>query len=296
MGEQQYDWFFVDSNNQRNGPHTRDELLARWRAGDVRSSTMVWAPGMGAWSRFEEAFAEQLPPTPPAAAVPPPVEATTLRPVDRPLAAPAPIPAAWAQSQSDAPQANSAAAAPGRALISTGLHPWRRYFAKQCDVLLFSLVSMFGLMISLTVVSPEAAGRLGEGMNNQLVATMLSLFLWAILEWLCLTFVGTTPGRALYGIELRMVDGSKLSGATALSRAFLVGVKGMGLGIPLVALVTCIVGYNVLNKDGRSTWDAELGTRVTHIQWSPLRALSVVLVTTVLFFALVVLLAMEKSL
>ena len=52
MSEPQNDWFFVDSAGQQNGPHTRDELIARWRAGDVRGTSLVWAPTLPDWISF----------------------------------------------------------------------------------------------------------------------------------------------------------------------------------------------------------------------------------------------------
>lgn len=296
MAEQQYDWFFVNGRGEQDGPHTRAELLARWRAGEVRGSTLVWSPGMGAWARFDASFPELSPPAPPAVASPPAPPAG--RPVDRaqpPVQADGPvIPAAW-QQQAPPEVASAPSVRPSGALESPGVHPWRRYFAKQVDLFIFSFGTMFLLMLLLEITNPEAARRFGEGLDNPAAGAVISVFFWGICEWLCLSIFGGTPGRALYGIRLRQIDGSRLDSAKALSRAFLVGIKGMGLGIPIVAMVTCIVGYNVLKKDGRSTWDADMGTRVSHIIWSPLRTLVVVLVTVAVMFIALVFLAMAQN-
>lgn len=297
MAEQQYDWFFVNGRGEQNGPHTREELLARWRAGEVRGSTLVWSPGMGAWARFDASFPELSPPAPPAVASPPAPPAG--RPADRPqlpiqVATGPVIPAAWQQPA--APEAASAPSVrPSGALESPGVHPWRRYFAKQVDMLIFSFGSIFLLMVLLELTSPGAARRLEGGMDNPAIGGVVGVFFWGVCEWLCLSMFGSTPGRALYGIRLRQSDGTALTGEQALSRTFLVALKGVGLGIPIVAMVTGIVGYNVLKKDGRSTWDADTGTRVSHIIWSPLRALVVVLVTAVALFIALVFIAMAQN-
>lgn len=67
MTEQEYDWYFVTSTGQHSGPHTREELLAHWRTGQIRTSTMVWAPGLpnNDWVRFDRAFPDRSPPGPP---------------------------------------------------------------------------------------------------------------------------------------------------------------------------------------------------------------------------------------
>jgi hypothetical protein len=300
MAEQQYDWFYLNAQGEQDGPHTREELLGRWRTGEVRASSLVWAPGMGAWARFDESFPDLQPPAPPPVASPPPAP-TGQRPVDRPApaAAAAPeaaIPAAWLEAPAGTPMAQAAATArPRGALESPGLHPWRRYFAKQVDVFIFSFGSMFLLMVLLEITSPDAARRLGEGLDNPVVGAAISVFFWGLCEWVCLAMFGGTPGRALYGIRLRRMDGSPLGSEKAFSRAFLVGIKGLGLGIPIVALFTCLVGYNVLTKEGRSTWDADLGTRVSHIIWSPWRVLGVVTVTAAVLFMAAVFVAMAQN-
>lgn len=297
MAEQQYDWFFVNAKGEQDGPHTRDELLARWRAGEVRASTLVWAPGMGAWARFDEAFQDLLPPAPPLVASPPPTPQGQ-RPVDRPsvsVAQPASvaIPAAWQQPEASSPPA--ALVTPAGTVMSTGLHPWRRYFAKQVDVFIFSFGSVFLLMVLLEITSPEAAQRLNEGLENAVLASVIGVFFWAVCEWLCLWLFGGTPGRALYGIQIRCLDGTALGSEKALNRALLVGLKGIGLGIPIVALITAIVGYSTLEKEGRSSWDADLGTRVTHIVWSPMRVFGVVSTTVLVMFFAAIMIAVSAN-
>lgn len=291
MAEQNYDWFFVNAKGEQDGPQTRDELLARWRAGEVKTSSLVWAPGMGPWARFDEVFKEQLPPAPPAVASPPPTP-SGLRPTDRPAPAAAAaggvaIPAAWQQPQASAP---SAEVPPASTLLSPGTHPWRRYFAKQLDLFTFAFAGSALLMFALEATSPDAAWRFSEALDNVVVQGLFSVFLWVLGEWVSLAVFGSTLGRALYGIKLTRLDGSPLGGEKAFSRACLVALKGLGLGIPIVVLVTSIVGYQNLEKDGRSTWDADLGTRVSHIVWSPARTFAVISTTVlVMIFAAIML-------
>ena len=75
---------------------------------------------------------------------------------------------------------------------------------------------------------------------------------------------GTTPGKALLKIRLRNSDGSKLSYTDALSRSFDVFFKGVGIGIPIVQLITLIFAYNRLTKKGITSWDEGGNFKVSH--------------------------------
>lgn len=297
MAEQLYDWFFVNAQGQQDGPHTREELLARWRAGGVRASSLVWAPGMGTWARFEEVFRELLPPAQPAVASPPPAP-TEHRPPERPAQAavtPKDIATPAALQQPQAPAVPTAVALHSSSLVSPGTHPWRRYFAKQLDLLTFAVTGTALLMFALELANPYAAWRFSEALDNVVIASLLGVFSWVLGEWLCLAMFGSTPGRALYGIKLTRIDGAPLGGEKAFARACIVALKGLGLGIPIVALVTALVGYQNLEKDGRTTWDASLETRVTHIVWSPARTFGVISTTIVVMVIAAILLGISEN-
>lgn len=293
MSEPQHDWFFVDSAGQQNGPHTRDELIARWRAGDVRGTSLVWAPTLPDWISFAQAFPALTPPAaPPVAPRPPPTPSAPVAQdrINAPsLGTPVPeLPTAWTVPAPAAPRDEAGAR------LSPGVHPWRRYFAKQLDVMVFSVGSVFAFAVALEFISPETGAGFSQAMDNQFAAALVAVALWGIGDALCLAWFGNTPGRSLYGIRVSMADGSRLTAATAFMRSTLVGIKGMGFGIPIVALVTTLVAYNKLTRDGASSWDSELGTQVTHIPWSVARGLVVVTITLVALFALLVLIAMAQ--
>jgi hypothetical protein len=292
MDVEKSDWFFLGETGEQHGPMSRDALFARWREGVVGAGTLVWAPGMGAWARFDQAFAEQIPPAPPVGRAPPTVEATGHRPVDRVAIAASPaavdLPAAWVTSDSRSTKTNGGATTPAETRMSMGLHPWRRLFANFTDLAIFSGGSFLILGSTLSVQSPETLLRFSQGFVHPLFGGVITVFMWALWGSLFLTVLGTTPARALYGIQIRKLDGTRVSGEQALNRSFLVATKGLGLGIPLIVIFTQIAGYVSLKRDGQSTWDADVGTRVTHTVWSPLRAISVVVVTllaTSVFFA-----------
>lgn len=64
-----------------------------------------------------------------------------------------------------------------------------------------------------------------------------------------------TPGKALLGIKVRRVDGSRLTYEEGFNRALRVVLYGLGLGLPIISLVTGLFSYRRLTKEGVTTWD-----------------------------------------
>jgi RDD family len=99
---------------------------------------------------------------------------------------------------------------------------------------------------------------------------------------------GTTPGKALSKIQLRCQNGSKLSYSQALNRSFLVAVKGLGLGLPLISLVTLVNSYNDLTKNGKTSWDRDGNFSVSHQIIGLIRGLILISIL-LLYFVLITL-------
>ena len=123
------------------------------------------------------------------------------------------------------------------------IHPWRRWFARWLDYLLWGAVANF-LWIVLLRVRP-LVGDFGEILFN-----IAALALYVPVEALLLSKFGTTPGKFLMGIRLEYIQGGKLPYAEALYRSLRVFTGGEGLGIPIIGLVLYIFRYCQLT--GRS--------------------------------------------
>lgn len=134
------------------------------------------------------------------------------------------------------------------------VRPWVRYFARSIDVLLFATVVGFvgGIVVPEILKLPD------------LVLGMLLLFLWVFGEAALLWSWGTTPGKSLLGITLSDDRRDDIGFARALSRSFTVWWKGMGAGLPLLPLITCVIAYRRLTRQGKTAWDEEKGFTVTH--------------------------------
>jgi hypothetical protein len=150
------------------------------------------------------------------------------------------------------------------------VHPWLRYWARMVDVGLFSF-----FIIVVIVIAYPPAGNLPDPLMN-----MLMLALYILVEPILLSTIGTTVGKAFFGIRLRKPDGGKLSFGNALARSCKVAFKGLAIGVPFVSLFTMLNAYNRLSSKGITSWDLEERVLVTHKKLGIVRMILLVLVIT----------------
>ena len=72
--------------------------------------------------------------------------------------------------------------------------------------------------------------------------------------------LGTTPGKALLGIQVRRVNSGPMTLGCALSRASMVFVCGMGMMVSLLPLFMMGYSWWMLRSRGISLWDARCTT------------------------------------
>jgi RDD family. len=117
---------------------------------------------------------------------------------------------------------------------------------------------------------------------------MVGLFIWVFVEPFCLSTFGTTPGKFLLKTRLIYNAPHALTYGQALKRSAKVWWRGLAVGFPLISLGTLIYAYRMLRANGRTTWDAEEGFRVSHGRIGTGRGLLVVALLLVFFAAFVV--------
>lgn len=129
-------------------------------------------------------------------------------------------------------------------------HPFRRYFARMLDVslygLLWSVVLAFGLHVNLS--SPRSA-------IANLLNSFMALILMVIFEPLWLRVLGTTPGKAIFGLKIEAPDGRRLTYAQGFERAWGVFGAGMGYQIPIYSLVRLWKSFNRCLEGEVLSWD-----------------------------------------
>ena len=302
-------WFYVDLHGNRLGPVPHEQFCMMFADGTLGLATLVWTESFKDWieaahiNGFRELARHAPPPRPPplpplanlapgqgpvAPAAPPPMPVPAI-PVAQPVD-PATIPAppqedAWPEPV----HFNSHAVAPSiskrpamgaefddlptdghydeegnRTADPAQAQPVTRFCARCLDA---TIAAFFGSLVL-------AALRV----ENVLVSYYAPLLAWVFVEPLLLSTWGYTPGKAILGVEVRDLNGNKLSFAAALNRTIVVYIKGMGLGIPVLNVVMKVMAFNHLRSFGSTVWDEEGGFTVRHALVSPGRALAAVVI------------------
>lgn len=140
-----------------------------------------------------------------------------------------------------------------KATISTAPHvgaqvrPWVRYWARTLDICLLTIPIglLLGIFAPLFVMQK----------NNDALLGIVALFLYVFVEALLLSSFGTTPGKWLFKIQLAHASGNPISYAQALTRAIKVWWRGLGIGFPIVVLITNVVAYERLKRYGITSWE-----------------------------------------
>jgi len=136
--------------------------------------------------------------------------------------------------------------------------PWRRYWARTLDTLLFSLPAgfIFGLIFPQFTANAFKSG-------GELVIGVFILPFVILCEACVLGGTGTTFGKWLLNIKLvRKMDGERINFPQALKRSFLVWVQGLAFGLPLVSLITMGFAASRIRRNCTASWDDSISSDV----------------------------------
>jgi len=152
--------------------------------------------------------------------------------------------------------------------FSLGSHPWRRYFARTIDVVIFANL-MFFVLILVYIFFPSMLLCKNNLTNEEQTFYYLILlsFFYVPSEALLLYMTGSTPGKFIFGISVVSKDGNKIGFVTAIERTMSVWIKGFAFGIPGISLFTMLYSYDKLKNSGITNWDKSNNTKVLHRVW-----------------------------
>lgn len=145
-------------------------------------------------------------------------------------------------------------------IVELRIHPWRRYFARSFDMVIFGL--FVGGILAFT---PFYFTLLAQNIIVQTaIMSMLPMLLWTFVEALIVSNFGTTLGKKLLGIRILTNTGEKPNYVTALKRAFGVYVNGMYLGVPLLSIFGLFSSMDYLSTNGITKWDKVENLKIIH--------------------------------
>lgn len=156
-------------------------------------------------------------------------------------------------------------------------YPWRRYFARKFDLsiysVMWSLISVAFLKIPITMKP-----------TFQILQWAACIVLMLIIEPLLLSRFGTTPGKAIFGLQVRGFDGKYLTYDQAMRRTRILLARGMGLDIPFVNWYYYVKNFNKLAAGTPAPWDEN--TVYTIKDTKAWRGIAFVVIYAMLFFVL----------
>ena len=92
--------------------------------------------------------------------------------------------------------------------------PWRRFLARTFDLMLYSLLRDFLLvMLFRTNISSQSS-------VENFFLTYISLGLMLLIEPLWISMFNTTPGKAIFGLKIENIDRTRLTYGEAYMRTW----------------------------------------------------------------------------
>ncbi|MFV3130668.1 RDD family protein [Niveispirillum sp. KHB5.9] len=131
--------------------------------------------------------------------------------------------------------------------------PWPRLWAQLLDLYLVKAVLI--VLLALLDIRVKADG-------TRFLVMFASLPVGLTLQALLFAWIGTTPGKALLDLRLARPDGTIPDLRTLLRRQYLLWLKGWGLGVPLVNMITFYNGKLRLDRAKPTLWDREIGADI----------------------------------
>ena len=170
---------------------------------------------------------------------------------------------------------------------STNVNPWARWAARMVDLMISNLLAAIVLVLLFAFSEIES-----ENMNS-LAEYLLIIPAGLVLDAICYHFFGQTIGKYLFAVRVRRQNGTCLSFGEYLKRNFWVFVKGLGLCIPIVNLITEVIQFNRLHDGKAASYDEGKDVRVVRVRHSGARTFFGVVVLIALFVLFAALGAIE---
>ncbi len=129
--------------------------------------------------------------------------------------------------------------------------PWRRFWARHLDMVLYSTIwSVF--LVCVCNVNLSNRGTAGD-----LIDAIMCIVLMLLVEPALIALCTTTPGKWIMGLRVTDHEDRRLTYSEACSRTFMVLWKGMGLQIPIYGLYRNFRCYQACQEGETLEWEYE---------------------------------------
>ena len=247
------DYYLLKDGN-RTGPYKVFQIVEMLRSRQVDESDLAWCSEVDGWTPLKE--------MPPLEGLIEGVEEE----IDRSVAA-----EVVRRSKDDA---------------KTGSQAWMRFVARIVDTwLAYQVVALIAVAAGLFTAEVVYLK------SDLLIHTALAVFSsygWVFAEAWMIARWGTTPGKFMLNLRVVTDSGEILTFAQSMRRSMSVWVRGFGMGIPLVQILTYVASYFYLRQDGVTPWDGQQSLHIDQQPMGPARWLAVVAAGAVMFAVMAV--------
>ncbi len=140
-------------------------------------------------------------------------------------------------------------------------HPWRRFFARMLDHMLYGVAWSALLALCFHINLSSRRGIL------DLLDTAVAALMMLILEPALLRLFGTTLGKWIFGLRLEDENGKRPSYMAGFARTLQVIGSGLGFHIPIYRLVRLWKSYKQCSDNEELPWDGELVCTLRDTKW-----------------------------
>ena len=148
--------------------------------------------------------------------------------------------------------------------LSTPPTPWRRYAARSLDLAFFGNLGFQIIGFIYYSVAPYSADNFFSIVQQPLFLTIIVAFIGSIISGVVIGLTGSSLGKVIFGLIVVDKHGKKIGPADGIRRDLTVYLRGFGLAIPIVSLVTLYLAFRTLKDTGSTSWDADNEYKVWH--------------------------------
>lgn len=135
--------------------------------------------------------------------------------------------------------------------------PWRRLFARDLDLVIYSLILIAVQALILRMDIDPGPLSPAESLKEDLLSSVFTMGILLLTEPVWITLTGTTPGKFLFGLRVTGIQGNKLTYRQALSRTWKLLWKGFGFYLPIYAVVRLWKSYRSCKNEETLYWEED---------------------------------------
>lgn len=279
--------YYLSIDGEKQGPFGLLKVSELFDAGRIHRDTLGWEQGMETWKPIHEI---------------PALESIVAREITTEEAPGLPDEGEGVASPSRVSPGNRPSPPPVPSIEpASEIRPVTRFWARAFDYTLVSVLVFVFSDFDFPQPEPNEAmadyfTRYLEHLQSPEARTLarvqfFALVAWHFIEGILIHLIGTTPGKALFGITVLTEDRFRVPLLRSVGRSFFVYILGVGFYLFPFNVIGMIFSFFRILSTRKSLWDQQLRLKVETKKLSSVR----IMLAIVAFFALLVIQSAKMS-